>query len=95
MKKSKNKKKDPRKNKAAKKTSLFGGAGKSIKKLGRGIGGLSMTQKVAGGALLALGLSYLAKRRGSSGGSSAEAAPSPADVAGAEQSLATMDGDNS
>ncbi|WP_375417133.1 hypothetical protein [uncultured Hymenobacter sp.] len=93
MKKSKDKKKDVKKAKATKKTSLFGGAGKSIKKLGSGIGGLSTTQKVAGGAaLVALGLSYLAKRRGN--GSSSTATTNSADAAGAEQSLAAIDGGN-
>lgn len=93
MKKSKNKKKDVKKVKATKKTGLLGGAGRSIKKLGSGIGGLSTTQKVAGGAaLVALGLSYLAKRRGS--GSSVAAPTNAPDAAGAEQSLAAMDGGN-
>ena len=83
MKKTKTKNK-----KAAKKTTLFGGAGKSLKKLGNGIGGLSTTQKVAGGAaIVALGLSFLTKRRN---GSQAAADTSP-DATSAEENLATME----
>lgn len=95
MKKNKSKKNDARKVKATRKTSLFGGAGKSIKKLGSGIGGLSTTQKVAGGAaLVALGLSYLAKRRGGSSSLAPASATNAANAAGAEQSLTAMDGGN-
>lgn len=86
MKKNKNKK-----NKAGKKT-LLGGAAKSLKKLGRGtasgIGGLSTIQKVVGGtALVALGLSYLNKRRGKK----ATTAIDTPDAAAAEDNLAAMD----
>jgi hypothetical protein len=84
MKKTKNKK-----SKAGKKT-LLGGAGKSLKKLGKGtassIGGLSTTKKVLGGAaLVALGLSYLSKRRRglTSNGS--------ADATAAEDNLSAME----
>lgn len=74
--------------KAGKKTTLFGGATKSLARLGRGtangIGGLSTTSKVVGGAaLVALGLSYFSKRRHGA------AAP---DATAAEQSLTAMDG---
>lgn len=56
------------KKKSVKKTGLLGGAAKSLRKLGKGttrrIGGLSTTQKVVGATtLVALGLSYLNKRR--------------------------------
>lgn len=75
----------------AKKTSLFGGT-KSLKKLGKGtsrrIGGLSTLQKVAGGAaIVALGLSFLGKRKGVFGG----AATATPDATGAEQNLTAMD----
>ena len=79
-----------KKNKASKKAGLLGGAAKSLKKLGQrtGIGRLSTAQKVVGGAtLVALGVRYLARHRRAT--SEAVAAP-PADVAGAEQNLATM-----
>ena len=67
----------------ADKKNLLGGAAKTIRKL-------STTQKVMGGAaLVALGLSYLSKRRGR-GKTSATAAASP-DAAAAEQSLASME----
>jgi hypothetical protein len=76
-----------KKAKTAKKTTCWGGAGKSLKKLGSGIGGLSTTQKVAGGAaIVALGLSFLAKRR-----NNAQTADSAPDATAAEESLATME----
>lgn len=82
MKKNKNKK-----NKAGNKT-LLGGAAKSLKKLGSGIGRLSTTQKVvSGAALVALGVSYLNKRRRSKAG----AATATPDATGAEDNLAAMD----
>ena len=75
-----------KKNQPAKKTTLLGGAAKSLKKLGKGPGRLSTTQKVVGGAaLVALGLRLLSKRRGG------KAAPA-ADTAAAEQNLAALDG---
>lgn len=80
-----------KKNKASKtgkKTSLFGGAAKSLKMLGKGkgFGGLSTAQKVVGGAaLVALGLNYWNKRRGKT----ADTAP---DAAAAEENLAALDG---
>lgn len=79
--------------KASKKNSLLGGATKSLKKLGKGtrkrIGGLSTTQKVVGGAaLVALGLSYLAKRRGAADGLTTTSLD---DAAVAEENLATLD----
>lgn len=85
----KNKTKKGRATKNTKNKTLLGGAGKSLRKLGSGIGRLSTTQKVAGGAaIVALGLSLLNKRRK---GSKATADTSP-DATGAEQNLATMDG---
>ncbi|TGE09729.1 hypothetical protein [Hymenobacter fodinae] len=89
MKKDKNKKKSVKGSKA-KKTTLFAGAGKSLKKLGKGtgLGKLSTTQKVLGGAaLLAVGLGYLGQRRKST----PAATPNP-DAAAAEESLASMEG---
>ena len=72
-----------KKQKTGKKT-LLGGAAKTIKKL-------TTTQKVVGGAaLVALGLSYLSKRRGR-GKISASSAASP-DAVAAEESLASMEG---
>jgi hypothetical protein len=70
-----------KKNKAGKKKkNLLGGAVKSIKKL-------STTQKVVGGsALVALGLGYLAQRRGLFGGASADT------DANTGESLASMEG---
>jgi hypothetical protein len=88
MKKDKSKKKKA--GKPAKKTTLFSGAGKSLKKLGKGtgLGKLSTTQKVLGGAaLLAVGLGYLGKRRSST----PAATPNP-DATAAEESLASMEG---
>ncbi|TGE21607.1 hypothetical protein E5K00_15115 [Hymenobacter aquaticus] len=57
--------KKSKKTKPAKKKSLLSGAAKTLKKLGKGsgIGRLSTTQKVVGGALLLGGLGYLAQRR--------------------------------
>ena len=80
-----------KKNKPDKKQTLLGGAAKSLKKLGKGtgsrIGALSTTQKVVGGAaLVALGLSYLAKRQNGS----AAGIPIDADAAIAEENLAAM-----
>lgn len=83
MKKTKNKKKPGKK-------SLFGGAAKSLKKLGKGSGlsRLSTTQKVLGGAaLVAVGLSYFGKRR-----SSTPATPPTSNATAAEESLASMEG---
>ncbi|MBF9219656.1 hypothetical protein [Hymenobacter ruricola] len=89
--------KKTKKNKAAKKATLLSGATKSLKKLGKGkaFGKLTTTQKVVGGAaLVALGLSYLSKRR--TAGKAADAAvPSTSatsDALAAEESLAAMDG---
>ncbi|TGE27438.1 hypothetical protein [Hymenobacter metallicola] len=66
-----------KKTKPAKKKSLLSGAAKSLKKLGkgRGLGKLSTTQKVVGGALLLGGIGYLAQRR-----RSGSAAPVTTDV---------------
>ena len=80
--------KKSKKNKTSKKT-LLGGAAKSLKKIGKGtangIGGLSTAKKVLGGAaLVALGLSYLAKRRN---GSAELTAP---DATAAEENMASM-----
>ncbi|GAB3289813.1 hypothetical protein ACFQT0_08935 [Hymenobacter humi] len=82
--------KKTKKTKAAKnkKTTLLGGAGKSLRRLGKGtangIGGLSTTQKVVGGAaLVALGLNFLNKRRGKK---------ATADATAAEENLSAMDG---
>ena len=91
--------KKTKKNKASKKSSLLGGAGKSLKKLGKGktFGKLSTTQKVVGGAaLVALGLGYLSKRR-AAGKATDAATPSTStsatsDALAAEESLAAMDG---
>lgn len=80
------------KTKSAKKTGLLRGAAKSLGKLGKGtskrIGGLSTTQKVVGATtLVALGLTYLNKRR--KGGSTSEDVTTSA--AGAEENLAALD----
>ncbi|MDO7844884.1 hypothetical protein Q5H92_00835 [Hymenobacter sp. M29] len=87
--------KKTKKNKAAKKGTLLGGATKSLKKLGKGktLGKLSTTQKVVGGAaLVALGLSYLSKRRAAK---AIDATPpvtsATSDALAAEESLAAMD----
>jgi hypothetical protein len=80
-----------KKNKAGKKTTLFSGAAKSLKRLGKSKknGGFSTTQKVVGGAaLVALGLSYLNTRRGKTS-SAAETTP---DATAAEENLAGLDG---
>jgi hypothetical protein len=85
--------KKTKKNKAAKKATLLGGATKSLKKLGKGktFGKLSTTQKVVGGAaLVALGLSYLSKRR--KAGAAASETDTTTDAAAAEQNLAALDG---
>ncbi len=85
MKKIKTKGKN-KKVKPAKKTTLLG-AGKSLKKLGSGFGGLSTTQKVAGGAaIVALGLSFLAKRRNGQ----STASSSATDASGAEENLTNL-----
>ena len=83
------------KKKSAKKTGLLRGAAKSLGKLGRGtskrIGGLSTTQKVVGATtLVALGLSYLNKRRKATAASDelTELA------AGAEENLVALDEDD-
>jgi hypothetical protein len=74
------------------KKTMLGGAAKSLKKLGKGttkgLGGLSTTQKVVGGAaLVALGLSYLNKRFGKG----ATPNGSNPDAVAAEESLASLD----
>ncbi|MDO7850616.1 hypothetical protein [Hymenobacter convexus] len=88
--------KKTKKNKAAKKTSLLGGATKSLKKLGKGkaLGKLSTTQKVVGGAaLVALGLSYLSKRRAAKAiDATPPATSATSNALAAEESLAAMDG---
>ena len=85
MKKTKDKTK---KSKPAKK-SLFGGASKSLKKLGKRK--LSTTQKVvAGAALAAIGLGLLAKRRKAGAPTEAET-DSTTDATAAEENLAAMD----
>jgi hypothetical protein len=84
------KKKNKKAGKAAGKKSLFAGAGKSLKKLGKGtgLGRLTTTQKVLGGAaLLAAGLGYLGQRR-----KSTPAATPSTDASAAEETLASMDG---
>jgi hypothetical protein len=70
------------KTKKAGKKSLLGGAAKSLRKLGKGsVGKLSTTQKVVGGtALLALGLGYLATKRGGSAGASTPAPTTDTDA---------------
>ncbi|QIX61774.1 hypothetical protein FY528_11290 [Hymenobacter lutimineralis] len=76
--------------KAPKKKSLFGGAAKSLKKLGKGSGlrKLTTTQKVVGGtALVALGLGYLATRR--AGSASSETATTDIDPNTGESLLST------
>ena len=89
--------KKTKKNKADKQPTLLGGATKSLKKLRKGtrrrLRGLSTAQKVVGGTVLvALGLSYLAKRLGPAD------IPAPTDATttigddavAAEESLAAM-----
>ncbi|MDQ2772871.1 MAG: hypothetical protein M3Y54_20495 [Bacteroidota bacterium] len=90
MKKTKDKAK---KNKSPKKTSLLGGAAKSLKSLRKTK--LSTTQKVVGGAaLVALGVSYLAKRlSGTDLPARSDATTTGADADAAESSLAAMDAD--
>ncbi|GAA3919410.1 hypothetical protein [Hymenobacter algoricola] len=83
MKKTKN-----NKAKAGKK-GLLGRAAKSLRKLGKGgtLSRLSTTQKVVGGtALVALGLSYLAKRT-----QSISAAVPATDAASAQEHLTAME----
>lgn len=77
--------------KNGKKTTLLGGATKSLRKLSKGtankISGLSTTQKVVGSAaLVALGLSYFRKRNGKTTGDA------DTDVSAAEHNLSAMDG---
>ena len=75
------------KKKAGKK--MFGGASKSLRKLGKrtGVSKLTTAQKVVGGAALAaIGLGLLAKRR-----ADATNAADPADASAAEQNLAALD----
>ncbi len=87
MKKTKDKAK---KNKAGKKATLLGGAVKSIKQLRKRK--LSTTQKVVGGAaLVALGVSYLAKRLSGADLPARPDATTTADADAAETSLAAMD----
>ena len=79
------------KNKAGKKATLLGGAAKSIKSLRKTK--LSTTQKVLGGAaIVALGVSYLAKRlNGQDLPARPDATTAAADADAAETSLAAMD----
>ncbi|HEX8327891.1 MAG TPA: hypothetical protein VF629_10145 [Hymenobacter sp.] len=84
--------KKTKKNKGAKKTTLLGGAAKSLKNLGKRNknGGLSTTQKVVGGAaLVVLGLSYWNTRRKAGASTAPETTP---DATAAEENLAALDG---
>lgn len=89
--------KKTKKTKASKKQTLLGGAAKSLKKLQkgtkRGLGSLSTTQKVVGGAaLVAVGLGLLAKRLGGSDiPTPIDATTTPDDATVAEANLAAMD----
>jgi hypothetical protein len=95
MKKTKNKTKN-KKNKAAKKATVLGGAAKSLKKLRKNsVGKLSTTQKVlAGTALGILGVRLLVKKMGKP-----QAATAPetseyglsSDVTGAEANLTALE----
>ncbi|WP_165768420.1 hypothetical protein [Hymenobacter amundsenii] len=92
---SKDKPKVAKKIKPAKKKTVL----KSLKKLGKksGLGKLSTTQKVVGGAaLLAAGLGVLAQRTGFFAGLDADApdAATTTDAAEAEQNLNSLDGGN-
>ena len=88
MKKTKDKTK---KNKAGKKATLLGGAAKSIRQLRKRK--LSTAQKVLGGAaLVALGVSYLAKRLNGADLPARPDATTTADADAAESSLAAMEG---
>ena len=87
MKKTKDKSK---KSKASKKTTLLGGAAKSIKNLRKSK--LSTTQKVLGSAaLVALGVGYLAKRLNGADLPARPDATTTADANAAEKSLAAME----
>ena len=89
MKKTKDKTK---KSKAGKKSTLLGGAAKSIKNLRKSK--LSTTQKVLGGAaLVALGVGYLAKRLNGNDLPARPDATTTADANAAESSLAAMETD--
>ena len=89
MKKTKDKAK---KKKAGKKATLLGGAAKSIKNLRKSK--LSTTQKVlAGAALAAIGVGYLAKRLNGTDLPARPDATTTADLAGAEHNLAAMEVD--
>ena len=86
MKKTKDKTK---KNKAGKKATLLGGAAKSIRGLRKRK--LSTAQKVLGGAaLVALGVSYLAKRLNGNDLPARPDATTTADADAAETNLAAM-----
>lgn len=88
-------KKDKKSKAAGKKggKKVAGSTGKTFRKLGKGLGGLSTTQLVAGGAALAaLGVSYLVARRNRAAAAASGGAADAPDAAGAEQNLATMAG---
>lgn len=88
MKKNKNQKakKNKKADKPKKNKTLFGGAAQSVKNVGK----LTSGQKVAGGAALlaAWGLGYWAQRRRTT----TKTATNP-NAAGAEQQLASLQGD--